>query len=329
MQLENPLISVVTPVYNVEKYLGACLESLLAQTYAHIEIILVDDASTDGSGSLCDAYAARDSRIKVVHFPQNRGPSAARNEGLGQAQGKFISFVDSDDRAAPGLLEKLYQNLEETGADISACGADGLVLKSGPATVYTQKDAVRCLARGSPFNLVPWGKLYRAQLLRGCSFDEAVFYSEDLLFLYHVLKGAQRVSYIPDVLYHYTQREGSQVQSGMTQRKCTALSAQDAVCKDAASHFPEALEDFRQLVLESDRNMAVLAVKNGCEGGHVFPYLKRLRENVRQHFSWKALALCPSKKNAVAIFLLYVNTLAFWGAAKSATGLKGRKGGTS
>jgi glycosyltransferase involved in cell wall biosynthesis len=256
--MEQPLISVIVPVYNVEGYVQPCLDALLAQTWPKLELILIDDASTDGSGDVCEACAARDSRVRVVRFPENRGPSAARNEGVRRASGAYIAFVDADDRA----------------------------------------EAVRCLARGIPFNMVPWGKLYRAELVRQCPFDEAVFYSEDLLFLYAVLKRARRVAYRPDVLYHYTQRTGSQVQSGMTRRKSTALSAHDQVCTDAAASFPEAVEDFRQLVLEADRNMAVLAVKNGCEGGRTFSYLKRIQANVRRHFSRRALALCPGRKEA-------------------------------
>ena len=175
--------------------------------------------------------------------------------------------------------------------------------------------------------MVPWGKLYRAELVKQCPFDEDVFYSEDLLFLYAVLKRARRVAYRPDVLYHYTQRTGSQVQSGMTRRKCTALSAHDLVCADAAASFPEAVEDFRQLVLEADRNMAVLAVKNGCEGGRTFSYLKQIQANVRRHFSRRALALCPGRKEAASILLLYVSAAAFWAAAAVCTRRKGRRGG--
>ena len=171
---------------------------------------------------------------------------------------------------------------------------------------------------------MPWGKLYRAELVKQILFPETVFYSEDLLFLYSVLKQSRRVSYRPDVLYHYTQREGSQMQSGMTERKCTALAAQDAVCEDAGRHFPEAAEEFRQLLLESDRNMAVLAVKNGCEGGRTFHYLKRLQANVRRHFTWRALALSSSKKNAASILLLYASAAAFWGTAALFT--RGRRG---
>ena len=215
------LISVVVPVYNAGPYLRQCLDSIAAQTYSHMEVILVDDASTDGSGQICKEYAERDERFQYVRFPANRGPSAARNEGVGRAAGAFLSFVDADDYVEPDLLEKLYRSLTESGADISTCGADGIRLESGPARTYSRAEAVCCLAKGAPFNHVPWGKLYCAELARACPFDENVFYSEDLLFLYEALKRSEKVSCIPDVLYHYVSREGSQMRSGMSGRKCT------------------------------------------------------------------------------------------------------------
>lgn len=323
----TPLISVIVPVYNVAPYVERCLHSIMAQTYRNFEIIAVDDASTDGSGSVCEACAERDGRIHVVRFPVNRGPSAARNEGVRQARGELISFVDSDDYVEPDLLEKLYNSLVENQADISVCGADGIALKGGPAAVYSREEAVRCLAMGTPFNLVPWGKLYAADVVGQRPFDEAVFYSEDLLFFYQALKGVRRLSYLPDRLYHYVQREGSQVQSGVTERKCTAFSAQDAVCEDAAVNFPETEADFRQLALEADRNLAMLAVKKGAEGGRLFDYLKRIQANIRRHFSWKALALCPRRRDAAAILTLYVSAAVFWWIAAVHTCVRRMGGG--
>ena len=196
------LISVVVPVYNAGPYLKRCLDSLAAQTYPRWEAILVDDGSTDGSGRVCREYAQRDKRFQYARLPANRGPSAARNEGVGRAAGAFISFVDADDYVEPGLLEGLHRSLTESGADISACGADGIRLESGPARTYSRQEAVCCLGRGAPFNHVPWGKLYRADLARACPFDERAFYSEDLLFLYEAVKRSNGVSCIPDVLYH-------------------------------------------------------------------------------------------------------------------------------
>lgn len=325
--MEKPLISVIVPVYNVGDYLEGCLNSLLAQTYPKIEVILVDDASTDNGGALCSAYVSRDSRIQAVRLPQNRGPSAARNEGVRRAQGTYVSFVDADDRVEPDLLEKLYESLTQAGAEISACGADGIDLKSGPAAVYTRSEAIRCLARGSPFNLVPWGKLYSAELVKKTLFPEDIFYSEDLLFLYSVLKQSRWVSYRPDILYHYTQREGSQMQSGASERKLTAFAAHDFVCEDAGVSFPEAAEDFRLLALEANRCLAVLTVKKGGEGGHTFGYLKQIQKNTRQHFSWRILKRFPRKRDAAALLALCASTRGFWAAASAVTWMK-RLGGS-
>ena len=326
MEQKKPLISVIVPVYNVEGYLEDCLESLLAQTYPSFEILLIDDASRDNSGAICDAYAARDSRVQVVHFPENRGPSAARNEGIRRARGAYISFVDADDRAEPDLLEKLYEILAEADADVSVCGAEGIALGSGPAAVYTREEAIRCLARGVPFNLVPWGKLYRTELVKGSLFREDIFYSEDLLFLYSVLKQARRVSYRPDALYHYTQREGSQMQSGASERKLTAFAAQDFVCQDAAKNFPESAEDFRILALEANRCLAVLTVKKGGEGGRTLPYLERIRENTRRHFSWRAMPRLPRKRDTAVLLALCAGARGFWMAASAFAWVK-RLGG--
>ena len=190
--MDKPFISVIVPVFNVGGYLEKCLDSLLAQTYPNVEVILVNDMSTDNSGSICDAYAAEDGRIQVVHLSQNQGPSAARNEGIRRARGDYISFVDADDSVEPELLEKLYKSLAEAGAEISICGADGIQLKSGSGKVYGQAEAVRCLACGYPFNLVPWAKLYKAELVKRNLFQEDIYYSEDLLFLYSVLKQARQ-----------------------------------------------------------------------------------------------------------------------------------------
>lgn len=324
--MEKPLISVIVPVYNVGDYLERCMDSVLSQTYPNFEVVLVDDASTDQSGAVCDACAARDSRVRAVRLSQNRGPSAARNEGIRRARGAYISFVDADDRVEPDLLEKLYENLVQARAEVSACGADGIDLKRGPTAVYTRSEAVRCLARGVPFNLVPWGKLYSAELVKKTLFPENIFYSEDLLFLYSVLKQSRRVSYRPDILYHYTQREGSQMQSGASERKLTAFAAQDFVCEDAGVSFPEAAEDFRLLALEANRCLAVLTVKKGGEGGHTLGYLKRIQKNTRRHFSWRTVKRCPRKRDAAALLALCTSAWGFWAAASAFTWVK-RLGG--
>lgn len=117
---ELPLISVIVPVYQVQDYLAECIDSLLVQTYTNLEILLVDDGSTDSSGEICDRYAAKDDRVRVIH-QENQGPSVARNAGLDSAEGEYIAFVDSDDVALPDFIEALYALLDKYQADIAAC----------------------------------------------------------------------------------------------------------------------------------------------------------------------------------------------------------------
>lgn len=313
--ITKELISVIVPVYNVEAYMEKSLDSIRAQTYSHIEVIVIDDASTDESGRICDAYEALDSRFKTLHFPENRGPSAARNEGIRRAKGSLIAFIDSDDHVEPNLLERLYRNMEENRADVSICGADGIRIKDGPPAVYEPGEAILCLAKGTPFNLVPWGKLYRAELVKENLFDEKIYYSEDLLFLYQILKAAGRVSYLPDRLYHYVNREGSQVHSSVGARKCTALLAHDRVCEDACCHFPGAFMDFRQLALDTDIKIAIMAVKAGTVPERPLYYLKIIKRNIRRHFFLKSLKGFGQKRDGAAVLMLYVSAWLFWGCS--------------
>ncbi len=322
MEQGKPLISVIVPLYNAEPYIVRCLDSILAQTWPHMEVIVVDDGSTDDGARLCRARAAGDSRLSVVRLARNRGPSAARNEGIRRAEGAYVSFVDADDYVEPELLERLYRSLRETGADISTCAADGLRLESAPAETFTRREAIRCLARGCPFNLVPWGKLYSRELVRDHLFDEKIFYSEDLLFLYQLLKHAEKVSYIPDRLYHYVCREGSQVHSPVDRRKRTTLLVHDIVCGDVARNFPEAETDYRYLALEIDRCLGMMAVKNGTEGSTLV-CLKEIRKDLRRRFGREALALFSRRKDRAAVRMLYVSAALFWGAARLTAILKG------
>jgi glycosyltransferase involved in cell wall biosynthesis len=117
----QPEISIIVPVYNVEKYLEKCLKSILHQIFSDFELILIDDGSTDSSGRICDEYLKRDSRIKVFH-KENGGLSSARNYGIEKSTGKYIGFVDSDDYIAKDMYEVLYNNLQRENADVSMCG---------------------------------------------------------------------------------------------------------------------------------------------------------------------------------------------------------------
>ena len=170
------LISVIVPIYKVEKYLHKCIDSILAQTYTNLEIILVDDGSPDNCGKICDEYAAKDSRIKVIHQP-NGGLSAARNAGLDIATGDYIGFVDSDDYIAPDMYEKLYNALVKNDADMAICDYqrfgnelpyDEMSLTTevitGLQAMEKQNTVINCSF------VVAWSKLYKSFIFSNVRF---------------------------------------------------------------------------------------------------------------------------------------------------------------
>lgn len=343
MDREKPLISVVVPVYNVEPCLDKCLDSIERQTWQKLEIIIVDDASTDGGGRICDAHADRDSRIETVHFPVNRGLSAARNEGILRAKGEYLTFVDSDDYVEPELLERLWLSLEESGAQIGICGVDGVfsggisgedVWTADPLTedvsdkaisarLLSRKQIVHCMARRSPFLWNAWGKLYPAELVKRHPFDGRALCCEDLVFFYQILGHVERAGYVKERLYHYVYREKSLINSGVDEKRCTVLSALDHICKDAAARFPDTASGFEQIALDAGARLAMEAVEGGVTGKALVRYLKRFRNHTRRHFRAEALKLCPDKKSAAAQILLWAGWEAFWGAALIFKAVKG------
>lgn len=207
------LVSVIVPIYNVEAYLERCVESILQQTYEHIEIILVDDGSPDRCGSMCEEYAKKDSRIKVLH-KENGGLSDARNAGLEMAKGKYVLFVDSDDVIKENLLETCVRTIEISSSDMvifdftrveehTETLATMEIEKSG---IYTLKSEPRLLF-GAP---AAWNKLFRRDLFikTGIRFPVGKYY-EDLGTIPKLLLLADKVGYIKESFYEYTIRSGS------------------------------------------------------------------------------------------------------------------------
>lgn len=194
---DSPLVTVIVPVYNVEAYLEECIQSVLHQTYANWELILVDDGSTDISGDICELYRERDSRVSVVHTP-NLGVSHARNLGLDLAGGEWISFLDSDDFFSPRAIEVLLRYAEGVDVVVSACRAFPEV-KSFPSLSAMGDDFI-------PFFLFDhstcWKKLFRKERL-DVRFDERYRCYEDLYFFFEQLRQCRGIRLIPDILYFY------------------------------------------------------------------------------------------------------------------------------
>lgn len=193
------MISVIVPVYNVEAYLRQCLDSIVNQTYRDLEIIVIDDGSTDSSGIICDSYS--DQRIRVLHT-DNRGLSAARNVGLDEAIGEYITFVDSDDWIESNIFE---QAIAEIGsADILCFGCDRHSANSG---TYSGHEALCKLINGE-ISGAAWGKLYKKDCFKTISFPEKREH-EEVATSYKLMIQAKTVISIDECGYHYRQREGS------------------------------------------------------------------------------------------------------------------------
>lgn len=221
----NPSVSIIIPVYNVEHYLKKCLDSLSAQTLREIEMIVVDDGSTDASLAVASECARRDERIKVIH-QENQGVSGARNRGLEAATGTYIGFADPDDWAEPGMFEALYTRATREGSDFCACDYS-LVYEDGAGTrnvLGLQDGALNIAEYGldklwneKKFAAVIWNKIYRRSLIErhGLRFESTRnVFSEDVLFNLCVLRHATTASSVGESYYNYFQmREGSLMNS--------------------------------------------------------------------------------------------------------------------
>ena len=218
--MEQELISVIVAVYNLEKYLDRCIKSLVMQTYSRLEIILVDDGSTDQSGSICDVWARKDERIKVIH-KTNGGLSDARNTGLRNARGKWLGFVDADDYISPTMYERLYQHRTEKGMTVCGFliekrgnlqhypGIEGTLQPWEAADLFISNE-LRALFQGefTYWGSYAWNKLYDRCLFENIFYPQGKKF-EDMYIILDLVQQAESIKFIPDCEYIYVQRSGS------------------------------------------------------------------------------------------------------------------------
>lgn len=225
-------ISVIVPVYKVEAYLNRCVESIVNQTYQDLEIILVDDGSPDRCPILCDEWAQRDKRVRVIH-KQNGGLSDARNAGLAIASGKYISFVDSDDWIEPDFLKTLLDLMQAENANISACGVrylseNGLCLRERSCErgflALNKIDALRRLVQEDGVYQTVWNKLYTKETIGDVLFEVGRC-NEDDFWTYRIFDRADKIVVTDQLLYNYLQRNGSIMGSGFTVKRIDGLVA--------------------------------------------------------------------------------------------------------
>lgn len=253
---DNPLISVVVPVYKVEKFLNRCVDSIINQTYKNLEIILVDDGSPDSCPGICDSYASLDGRVKVIHR-ENGGLSAARNSGIDIARGEYISFVDSDDFIHPLYIEQLYRTACESGAPVSMCsysydesGLDSDI--KNDYKIYSAHDAIKEILTEKAFTTSACFKLYKTDLFCDILFPEGVMY-EDYAAIPKIISKAGSAAYVDSKLYFYTLNTQSLTKGTFNKSHMQYFEIADGVNSFIESNYPDLLD----CAYNRDTSMAV------------------------------------------------------------------------
>ncbi len=308
-------LSVIIPVYNVCKFLPACIDSVLSSTFTDFELLLIDDGSTDNSGVICDEYVTRDNRVKVIH-KENGGVGSARNCGLDIATGRYIAFIDSDDVIDSQMFEVLINNAEKYNCDISVCRLDviqtngshhvidfetsALISKEYVISNYFTDSAIKDLFYG------PYNKVFRSSTLKGIRFSSYKL-GEDILFIFNALQKADNIYLDKFIGYHYMHHENSAIRAPFSHNRLDYVyAAQDVVriCEKSCSYaletariwlYRHTLITLRQIYaykLETEPKMAEFIKENK-------PLIKKNKKclnklGLKRMLDYYILTICPN-----------------------------------
>ena len=254
--MNEELITIIIPIYKVEKYLKRCINSIINQTYKNLEIILVDDGSPDNCGKICDEYEKKDKRIKVIH-KENGGLSDARNIGINKARGNLISFVDSDDYIENDCIEILYRNMKNNDCDISICSYqsfyDEIKLKheKEKIIILNNEEALENLLYQKNTTTSAWAKLYKADLFKNIRYPKGKI-CEDLDTTYKLFEKSKKIVISSLEKYYYFQREDSIINSKFSKKRMDAIDYTKDILKLIRNKYPNILQSaYNRLFMEA------------------------------------------------------------------------------
>jgi len=304
-----PTISVIVPIFNTGKYLRRCVDSILAQSIEDIEVILVDDGSTDSSAAICDEYKSKNCNIVVIH-QANAGVSCARNTGLSVSTGEYIHFADSDDFLGRGFYNNIVNQMITNGADIGCCSSlvqnnkGDFVAKfdNDDFEVLSTEQAVASLLKSDKISYSLCDKLFNRKIIDGIWFRSGIYHNEDFLFCYEALKRANRITVTTHPYYHYCFNLGSAVNSTFNDRKATAIYAQSIVNKDIHKQFTSLVELADTQYYKVLIYLASQMIRSGYNNASVLSDVKNLIRNNIIRILQSDLAN-GYKKNALALSL--------------------------
>lgn len=304
--MKTDLISVIVPIYNVEKYLSKCIDSIISQTYTNLEIILVDDGSTDDSKTIAEKYLEKDKRIKLYH-KENGGLSDARNYGIKEMTGKYVTFVDSDDYIETDIIEKMYNSLKTNNADICCCAKvleypqNSLVINNEKECVITSKEAIGKMFLKDDIDNSVCDKLFDVSLIKDITFPVGKYY-EDIATTYKFFLNAKKICHICDLGYHYFMREGSISKEKFSPKQFDFVKYSYQMCEDCKKIYVDISEE-----AESFYYLSLITTMRSMKRSENFKEYKKEYALLKKEYNTKILKILknryiPFHKKVMAVF---------------------------
>ena len=278
-------VSILSPCYNVEKYISQCLDSIIQQTYKNLQIILVDDGSTDNTLAILNQYASLDSRIEV-HHQENKGVATARNELLSKVKGDYVLFVDSDDWIELDMVEFLIAKVTEENAEMAVCGNvvnNGIPKKNYKEETWGKEKVIEEFLRHTNFNGSLWNKLFNVKLLKNNpTFNPEISYGEDALFTWQIIQDVEKIIVTDKQLYHYRMNEGSLSHAKWSPNKMgTGHLVWEQLEREAQKKYPQFGEIVSTSFVISDMwQLYFAALSNYPKDEYIDMYQKHVKNNL-------------------------------------------------
>ena len=311
----NPKVSLIIPVYKVEKYLPRCLESVAAQTYDNFETILVDDGSPDNCGKMCDEYAATHENVIVIH-QENQGLSGARNAGVRAATGEYVAFVDSDDYVSDDYIEYMLFLLQKYDADIAATGViqvqdnSPMYINQGTEETqcYSTEEALEKMCYRKLFGVSACGKLYKKNLVDNHPYPMGKLH-EDVGTTYKIISDCKKVAFGRKRIYFYVQRTGSIMHEIITDEDFYSISAAKEAIEYMETYHPQVTLAAKSLLV-SETLLCISRTMSGkiCDKH----YFNMLRKEIKPYF-WRVLI---DRKSALSMKIKYIATMLGYNTSK-------------
>lgn len=306
--MDEKLVSVIIPAYNIEDYIGRCLDSIISQTYKNLEIIVVDDGSRDHTGEILDNYAKKDRRIKVIH-KENGGVSSARNKGIEAAEGDYIGFIDGDDLIESEMYKTLVDLLEEENADIAHCGYQMVFPdridyyhNTGKKKIQTTEEGLKDLLSGEMIEPGLVNKIYKKELIKNCRLDETVKINEDLLMNYQLFKLSQKSVYYDITPYSYMIRSSSATgaNSLITKRE-DALRVLNQIKDDCINN------NLLSIIYKRYIYLLMAICRDDLKDRSYIEYQKKQRKQLKKELKTDIFKSCiPKKLKYMSLFSCYL-----------------------